>query len=107
MEARAATAVNRLVKKSVLIGAYVTGALVVAEVLLAQATAFRGAAQRLAVFLVPGMAFIQVFGANRIDDVGFRGAAMIVNWLLYSSVCFPVLWLIDRRSDRSEKDGSK
>ena len=100
-------AVNRCVKKSLSIGAYATVALVAAEFLLTRSGALRGAAEGLAIVLVPGMALIQAFGANRIDDVGFWGAAMIVNWLLYSCICFLMLWLINRLRVRPGKDESK
>jgi hypothetical protein len=98
---------KRLIRKSLSIGASVTAGLILVEFLFAEVAALRHAGEEIALLLYPGTALMLALGNNRMDDVGFWGVAMIVNWLLYSSVCFLVLWLIDRRNVRSEKDGSK
>ena len=98
---------KRLIKRSLSIGASLVAGLIVVELLFAQVAALQQVGEEIALLLTPGMALVQALGNNRIDDVDFWVVAMSVDWLLYSSVCFLVLWLIDRQIVRSGKVGSK
>lgn len=97
---------KRLIKRSMSIGACVMAGLIIVEFLFTQVATLRQAGEEIAIFLYPGTALVLALGNNRIDDIDFWGMALIINWLLYSGVCFIVLWLIDRRNFRSERDGS-